>query len=139
MGFIRNLLSWLRGTPADYVLRVTREDVLRVIRREFPTENPDEILAILDQYGTESWHRERDRVHLAVLKLSAGDGKRLRHHFEVGLGDYRDVISLAEYPGYVETGYVGRRQMSPREIRQMKRADWHQYRRWLSGQDGHPK
>jgi hypothetical protein len=47
---------------------VTRGDVERIVRRDFPADREPEILAMLNEYGTEDWHREPDRVHLAILK-----------------------------------------------------------------------
>ena len=57
----------------EYVPKVTREDVSRVIRREFPGNKPELILGILDGYGSEEWQPEKARVQLAILKLSHGD------------------------------------------------------------------
>ena len=52
--------------------KVTGADVERIVRRDFPADKVSEVLAILDQYGKESWHREPHRVRLAALKLAAG-------------------------------------------------------------------
>ncbi len=79
---------------------VTRADVERVLRRDFPPERVAEVLAMLDEYGPDDWHREPERVRLAVLKLAAGNLERLRYELEGAKRDYRDVLSPAEYPGY---------------------------------------
>jgi hypothetical protein len=116
------------------VPRVTREDVLRIIRRDFPARSSAKILAILDEYGVEPWRGERDRVQLAILKLSGGNVERVRHYTEIARSDYRDVIAPAEYPRFWEVGFVGIEDMSPAAIGKLKKDDWEQYRRWLSGE-----
>ena len=51
---------------------------------------------LFDGYGVEE--RERERVQLAILKLSAGTGEKLREFLAVAKRDYRDVLVWAEYP-----------------------------------------
>ena len=51
---------------------VTAADVERVVRRDFPADRFADVMAMLNEYGTEDWQREADRVRLAVLKLAAG-------------------------------------------------------------------
>lgn len=50
----------------------TRELVLTKVKEVFPQDDPAEILTLLDQYGVEHYERERDRVQLAILRLSEG-------------------------------------------------------------------
>jgi len=40
----------------------------------------------------------RERVQLAILKLSEGNEEKLREFFAVAKRDYRDVLFWAEYP-----------------------------------------
>jgi hypothetical protein len=56
------------------------------------------VLELLDDYGVESYERERERVRLAILKLSEGNEEKLREFFAVAKRDYRDVLFWAEYP-----------------------------------------
>ena len=72
---------------------VSREDVIRVVRRDFPDIPAEEVISILDEYGATDWQRERDRVQLAVLKLAEGDSQQLLHYLSVALRDYRDVLA----------------------------------------------
>src|SRR5262245_13221005 len=81
---------------------VTRGDVERIVRRDFPADREPEILAMLSEYGPEDGHREADRVHLAILKLAAGKFERLRSQVEAAKADYREVLGPAEYPGLYE-------------------------------------
>ena len=47
--------------------------MLRVVRRDFPTEQFGAVIAVLNEYGLEKWELEKVRVQLATLKLSNGD------------------------------------------------------------------
>lgn len=76
---------------------LTREQVLAAAARRFPTEETVAILAILDQYGIEEHEWERERVHLAILRLSEGDINRLRYFTQLAKGDRRDILLYAEY------------------------------------------
>jgi hypothetical protein len=67
------------------------------VRRDFG-EHADRALLLLANYGKESWHREPERVHRAILELSWGDIGLLRHHVDAAERDHRDVLPWAEYP-----------------------------------------
>jgi hypothetical protein len=113
------------------VPEVSRADVQRVVRRDFPPDREVEVFALLDEYGKEGWHPERDRVHLAALKLAVGSIERLRSQIEVAKTDYRDVIAVAEYPGYMKrcSQIEG---VPPDEQQRIIDADWRQYHEWLA-------
>ena len=109
---------------------VTRADVERVVRRDFPVDCLSEVLAWLDGYGTDAGHREPDRVHLAILKLAVGNLERVRSEIENAKRDYRDVLGAAEYPGYMKRLF--RIQDLPSaECQRIIEADWRQYQDWL--------
>ncbi|HMJ67221.1 MAG TPA: hypothetical protein VK615_17885 [Candidatus Binatia bacterium] len=110
---------------------MTRADVERVVRRDFPPERVAEVVAMLDEYGPDEWHSEPERVRLAVLKLAAGNLERLRYELEGAKCDYRDVLSPAEYPGYCKRVW-GRKQVSPEEEQRVIDADWKHYQDWLT-------
>lgn len=111
---------------------VSCTDVERIVRRDFPANRIAEVSTLLDDYGTEDWHREPDRVRLAALKLSAGSFERLRFWIEHADCDYRDVLAAAEYPGY--TKQMSRIQdLPPAERQSIIDADWKQYQDWLTG------
>ena len=76
----------------------TREQVRAACARSFPDEDAAPILAILDLYGLEPHERERERVQLAILKLSGGDVDRLLATVQAANRDCRDVLWWAEYP-----------------------------------------
>ena len=111
---------------------VSRHDVIRIVRRDFPNTPEDEVLAILDEYGTADWQRDRDRVQLAVLKLAAGDSQALLTTLSTALEDYRDVLAFAEYPADSKNGW--NREYKPGEHERIYEEDWNQYQQWLARQ-----
>ena len=110
---------------------VTENDVIRIVHRDFPLEQFDAVMSILNDYGTEDWQRGVNRVRLAVLKLADGDLQLLRREIDVAKSDYRDVLAYAEYPEYMQ-------KVSPSaaiagvERERIIRADWTQYQSWLN-------
>ena len=111
--------------------RVTDADVERIVRREFDAARVEEVLTLLDEYGTESWHGEHARVRLALLKLSAGSEDRLRTNVQAASTDYRDVLCSAEYPSYIEQ-VPANGSMGTDEEQRIIDADWEQYRKGLA-------
>jgi hypothetical protein len=118
-------------TPPDDqpVPAVSLADVDRVVRRDFPPDEVAGVLATLEAYGRQSWHREVPRVRLAILKQAQGDWKKLRRALATADKDYRDILSYAEYPAYFAA-------IQPDETNAAKRrsaiaADWRQYSSWL--------
>lgn len=109
---------------------VTRADVERVVRRDFPPEQFDSVMSVLAEYGGESWHRELHRVQLAVLKLAAGSLDDLRREIETAKRDYRDVLAYAEYPAYMKKTFRVS-QLPADEQRKIIDEDWRQYETWL--------
>jgi hypothetical protein len=76
----------------------SRDEVVAVVRKTFPESAHARVLESLDTYGVESYERERERVQLAILKLSAGNEEKLREFVTVAKRDYRDVLFWAENP-----------------------------------------
>src|SRR6266480_4046438 len=76
----------------------THDEVVAVVRKTFPETSYSRVLELLDTYGVESYERERERVQLAILKLSDGNEEKLREFVAVAKRDYRDVLFWAEYP-----------------------------------------
>src|SRR4051812_23774730 len=102
-----------------------------IVRRQRQAPDRSSSVAMLDDYGRETWQREPHRVRLAALKLAAGSVKRLRSQIEGAKCDYRDVLVAAEYPGYWKR--VARSgALPPEEERRIIDADWEQYQDWLA-------
>jgi hypothetical protein len=111
------------------VPKVTDADVERIVRREFP-DRTSQVFAMLEEYGQEPWHREVQRVRVAALKLAAGDFECLRREIERAKCDYRDVLVVAEYPGY-STRVPGLGKIPADEEQRTIDADWKQYQDWF--------
>lgn len=104
------------------------ELVLDKIRQVFPSKDPQEILSILEDYGTEDWEHGKYRVYLAILKLC--DEERLSDptkYVKVAKQDYRDVLAWAEYPNQMKHGPT----KDPKVRERLKRLDNQQYQAWL--------
>ena len=113
----------------DPVPNVDRQDVLRIVRRDFSAADQEQALAVLEKYrGTP----EPFRVHMAALKLSGGNLDKLREAIDAANVDFRDVLAPAEYPKFWELGFVGIEELTASQQRQLKEDDWRQYQTWLS-------
>ena len=75
----------------------SREDVLAAIRATFPKGSRTRAWELLDTIGPAAHEGERERVQLAILKLSQGNEEKLRQGVEVAKRDFRDALLLAEY------------------------------------------
>ncbi len=71
----------------------SRDDVLAAVHATFPQSDEAVILAALDQYGTEPHERERERVQLALIELSAGNKDLLLRYVQDAKTDYRDILA----------------------------------------------
>jgi len=71
----------------------SREDVVASVRASFPKESRARALELLDMYGVAAHERERERVQLAILKLSDGNEEKLRQNVDAAKRDYRNFSS----------------------------------------------
>ena len=71
------------------------------IKRYFSEEQIPEVLDILSGYGTESWHREEDRVKRDIVIVSAGSMEKLKATVMLARNDYRDVLIGEEIDPWV--------------------------------------
>jgi hypothetical protein len=76
----------------------SRDEVVAAIQATFPESSRTRVMELLDGYGVESYERERERVQLAILKLSEGNEEKLREFVAVAKRDYRDVLFWTENP-----------------------------------------
>jgi len=110
----------------------TRSQVLRKVQHYWPDMPPDQVMRILDQYGVDKYEQERERVQLAVLKLSEGRFERLPDLVKTAKGDFRDVLAWAEYPEEFKLGYTNMKRLSKEQARQIRLQDRQQYIKWLN-------
>lgn len=115
----------------DRMARITRRKVREKIARYWPGLDPQEVMDILDEYGTEPSERGRARVQLAILKLSEGERERLTELVGMARRDYRDVLAYAEYPEEMRIGFVDMSRLSADEARAVRQRDRGQYLEWL--------
>jgi hypothetical protein len=109
-------------------LEPSRNLVLKKLRDCFPDPaKAAEALAILDTYGTESWHREKDRVQLALLKIAGGDIEKLRLETRAAQSDYRDTLVPAEYP----EEWQAWPKIPAAQMAAIRKRDREQYEAWL--------
>ncbi|MGE5344072.1 MAG: hypothetical protein ACM3SY_21585 [Candidatus Omnitrophota bacterium] len=62
------------------------------MKRYFSDDQFPEVRAILSRYGTESWHREEERVKRDVIIISRGSLDVLKSTIELAMNDYRDIL-----------------------------------------------
>ena len=122
-----NLDHWYTNYVSQPIPKVTHKHVERIVRRDYPAERFAEVMAILNQYGTETGGCEIHRVPLAVLKLADRKLDALREYVEAAKTDYRDVISWAEYPGY-----NWQTKLPAAEQKRIVDGDWKQYIAWAN-------
>jgi hypothetical protein len=105
--------------------------VLRKIKKLWPDADPQEILDLLNEYGTGKYETGAERVQLAILKLSRGDRERLPELVKMAKTDFRDILAYAEYPEEMRTDPTEMRDMPAGKARSIRRRDRDQYEQWL--------
>lgn len=76
----------------------SRAALVALARDLFGAAALDEVLALVDVYGTEPHEREGDRVKRAILELSDGKKTRLPYFVACAKIDYRDVLGGQRLP-----------------------------------------
>ncbi|MBK6748564.1 MAG: hypothetical protein KA956_09785 [Pyrinomonadaceae bacterium] len=105
------------------VPKVSEADVERIVDRDFGKDKAAEVLSSLRGFDT------GPRVRLAILKVANGDLERLQEAGKVAIQDYRDILSEAEYPRYMDE--IGFEDTSETLRQAVIQADWLQYQEWL--------
>ena len=82
----------------QFVPEVSREDIERILKRDFPVEVRDELREMIEQIDV----IEKNRVILACMKNAAGDVRKLKNNLGEAEGYYREIIGEAEYPNYLK-------------------------------------
>lgn len=103
--------------------------LLQKLESLFPDKKQrDQVIAILDSYGTENHEQEPIRLKLAILKLSGSDLKEIKKNTEFAKQDFRDILSWAEYPRQSKNWSM------PDDPKKQKLVDLDraEYEKWLS-------
>ncbi len=85
---------------ADYTPTVTKEDIDRIINRDYAQKEKESVWNILERYG----YGESFRVYAAALKEGKGSLEKLERMIELANQDYRDLLAAAEYPAQMKEG-----------------------------------
>ena len=109
----------------------SRDLVQRLTSKLFPAQPRAVMLGLLDQYGILPSEPERDRVQIAILKLSDSDPDKLAELVALAKRDYRDVLAAAEYPEQSRAG--GRNTPPAEDLARIRQEDRRQYLDWLRG------
>jgi hypothetical protein len=116
--------------------KISNEDIYRIIERDF-TKNND-VLNILNKF-TQDIENDSNRVYAAILKISDCSVEKVEKYVEVANVDYRDVLTLAEYPNYnkfyhdrVSDEKKSQLLDSDEKKSQLLDEDWKQYHEWLN-------
>lgn len=107
-----------------------RSTVIKKIIDVFPKQSIESVLAQLDRYGSIAHEPERDRVHLAILKLChEANLHDPEQYIQAAKKDYRDVLAWAENPGQMKIGWSSLTAVEQAEI---IANDKKQYLAWLN-------
>lgn len=85
---------------------------------------------LLSAYGRESFHREVERVHLGILKLSGADLPAIERWTQLACDDFRDLLIEAEYR--LSFGKDRLKAANPREYEALKKKEREQYDAWIA-------
>ena len=107
---------------------ISDEDIKRIVSRDFPQIEFDKVMAVLSIYESES-NNGMNRVYASILKLSNGNYELLKKYAEKAKSDYRDVISLSEYPNYSAQAFNDN--LPDKMKKELIHRDWVQYEAWL--------
>ena len=103
----------------------------RVLEALYPEkEERTRVMKVLSSYGTESYHREQDRVYLDILKLVSAEPEMLEEYTALACEDYRDLMCAAEYP--LTSRRFGLREKDPKRYQKLEDKETRDYDEWLS-------
>lgn len=88
-----------------------------------------EAISLLETYGQESYEQEQTRVRLSILKLAGPNPNiaELKKYINSAKGDFRDVLSWAEYPRQSKSWSA-----KSAEKQKLIKADLNEYLTWLN-------
>jgi hypothetical protein len=107
--------------------KVTDKNLDRIIRRDFGS-NALEVKQRL-QGVTSNTHNGKNRISAAILKLSNKDLNSIEHYIGISNHDFRDIISLAEYP---RSSKFSLDATQGENLKRIYLDDWTEYSEWLN-------
>lgn len=69
-------------------------------------------------------------MYASILKMSEGSVHLLKEYVSKANKDYRDILSIAEYPNYSEHAFED--ELSEEKEKELIESDWIQYQTWLN-------
>lgn len=108
-------------------IKVTDKMLERIIQRDFGTQI-DLVKLKLEKVSGDT-RNGKNRVSAAILKLANKDINLIDKYIETSINDFRDVISLAEYPRCDKFGFDVFKDQNKKRI---FLDDWNEYSDWLN-------
>ena len=112
------------GQPAA---KISNELLDKLTRREFPNDI-EEVKHKLNKIISDS-QAGRNRFSAAVLKLANGDLTKIDKLVEKCNEDFREIVSMAEYPKCSDYGFG---EIPADKTNEIYYKDWTQYVAWLN-------
>lgn len=106
--------------------KISNQTLERLIRREFGSRAV-EINQKFQQINS-NIPESKNRLSAAILKLANRDLDRIDYYINICNNDFRDVVALAEYPGYSKVAFD---EIAIWKKRQIYLSDWKEYSNWL--------
>ncbi len=102
----------------------------KVLVKLFPEASiRQKVVDILAAYGREDFHREVERVHLGILKLSEIDLEMIKQNTNLACSDFRDLLVNAEYPLTFSKDRL--KEKDPVKFAKLEEEEREQYDEWL--------
>ncbi len=111
----------------QFIPKVSETDVHRIVKRDYLLNQHAMILEMIEKAG----QKENTRIVLACLKNASGNIKKLKGMLSDAGGDWREIISQAEYPNYSKKLFRID-QLPESEQQAIIDADKSQYLDWLN-------
>lgn len=112
--------------PSELSPERTAADVERIVKRDFPPQEFDLVMAVLNKYAA-PYNDSPFPVRLAALKLAKGNVPRLRALIESAKVDFRDVLGPAIHPSYDKLRW----DLPERKRQRVVESERQEYEDWL--------
>lgn len=110
-------------------MEYTRELVIKKTKQIFPEHPYDYVMQSLELYGQMEHETNKERVQLAILKLTQTNKDNFCKHIVHAKIDYRDILAAAESPHYLNVDYS---KTTEPERKALIEKDLQEYNTWLN-------